>query len=207
MLFRSGYKSLAQIPAHRNRPVSLYVRHQLWNSANFANSARRRRLASQIQPALRQVSEATLHSFQNYCVQCLSVHPHKSFPPALMHSPSITKRCCLTGRSTGPIAAGRHLGFKSLAQMPARRNGPVSSNVRHHRKIMLTASIRLDETPRLTSTIRDLNYLQRILAIVLYRLERLCLPKPCYRIAFTLSALLPNRALNRTYCGGPAFGL
>ena len=36
----------------------------------------------------------------------------------------------LTIRSTGPIAAGRHLGYKSLAQMPARRNGPVSSNVR-----------------------------------------------------------------------------
>ena len=36
----------------------------------------------------------------------------------------------LTIRSTGPIAAGRHLGYKSLAQLPARRNGPVSSNVR-----------------------------------------------------------------------------
>ena len=36
----------------------------------------------------------------------------------------------LTTRSTGPIAAGRHLGYKSLAQMPTRRNGPVSSNVR-----------------------------------------------------------------------------
>ena len=34
----------------------------------------------------------------------------------------------LTIRSTGPIAACRHLGYKSLAQMPARRNGPFSSN-------------------------------------------------------------------------------
>ena len=85
-----------------------------------------------MQPALRQVSEPALHSFQNYCVQSLSVHPHKSVPPALMHSPSITKRCCLTGRSTGPIAAGRHLGYKSLAQTPARRNRPVSLYVRHH---------------------------------------------------------------------------
>ena len=41
-------------------------------------------------------------------------------------------RCGLTIRSTGPIAAGRHLGYKSLAQMPAHRNGPVSSNVSHH---------------------------------------------------------------------------
>ena len=38
----------------------------------------------------------------------------------------------LTIRSTGPIAAGRHLGYKSLAQMPTHRNGPVSSNVRPH---------------------------------------------------------------------------
>ena len=38
--------------------------------------------------------------------------------------------CGLTGRSTGPIAAGRHLGDKSLAQIPARRNGPVSYDVR-----------------------------------------------------------------------------
>ena len=41
-------------------------------------------------------------------------------------------QCRLTIRSTGPIAAGRHLGYKSLAQMPARRNRPVSSNVRPH---------------------------------------------------------------------------
>ena len=40
------------------------------------------------------------------------------------------KQCGLTIRSTGPIAACRHLGYKSLAQMPTRRNGPVSSNVR-----------------------------------------------------------------------------
>ena len=44
-----------------------------------------------------------------------------------------TQRRGLTIRSTGPIAAGRHLGCKSLAQMPAHRNGPVTSNVRHHR--------------------------------------------------------------------------
>ena len=41
--------------------------------------------------------------------------------------------CCLTWRSTGPIAAGRHLGYKSLAQIPARRNRPVSLYVRPHR--------------------------------------------------------------------------
>ena len=38
----------------------------------------------------------------------------------------------LTGRSTGPIAAGRHLGYKSLAQMPAYRNRPVTLYVRPH---------------------------------------------------------------------------
>ena len=43
-------------------------------------------------------------------------------------------RCRLTIRSTGPIAAGRHLGYKSLAQMPAHRNRPVTSNVSHHKR-------------------------------------------------------------------------
>ena len=40
------------------------------------------------------------------------------------------RKCRLTIRSTGPIAVGRHLGYKILAQMPAHRNVPVSSNVR-----------------------------------------------------------------------------
>ena len=44
------------------------------------------------------------------------------------------KPCRLTIRSTGPIAACRHLGYKSLAQMPAHRNGPVNSNVRPHQR-------------------------------------------------------------------------
>ena len=39
----------------------------------------------------------------------------------------------LTIRSTGPIAACRHLGYKSLSQIPAHRNGPVNSNVRRRR--------------------------------------------------------------------------
>ena len=45
----------------------------------------------------------------------------------LLHGPAQRR---LTIRSTGPIAACRHLGYKILAQMPAHRNGPVSSNVR-----------------------------------------------------------------------------
>jgi hypothetical protein len=32
----------------------------------------------------------------------------------------------ITRRSTGPIAAYRHLGYKTVAQMPPHRNGPVS---------------------------------------------------------------------------------
>jgi hypothetical protein len=32
----------------------------------------------------------------------------------------------ITRRSTGPIAAWRHLGYKTVAQMPPHRNGPVS---------------------------------------------------------------------------------
>ena len=42
------------------------------------------------------------------------------------------KRCGLTRRSTGPIAAGRHLGYKSISQIPAHRNRPVSLYVRPH---------------------------------------------------------------------------
>ena len=45
---------------------------------------------------------------------------------------AVSSRRGLTIRSTGPIAAGRHLGYKSLAQIPAHRNRPVSSNVRPH---------------------------------------------------------------------------
>ena len=43
----------------------------------------------------------------------------------------------LTPRSTGPIAACRHLGYKILAQIPAHRNGPVNSNVRHRKTIIV----------------------------------------------------------------------
>ena len=83
-----------------------------------------------------------LHRFE---WAALGFHRHNEF-----HQPSVSagsmktvhaslssrvrrsKWCGLTYRSTGPIAAGRHLGYISLAQMPARRNGPVSSNVRPH---------------------------------------------------------------------------
>ena len=41
----------------------------------------------------------------------------------------LSHQCWLTCRSTGPIAAGRHLGYKSLAQIPAHRNRPVSFDV------------------------------------------------------------------------------
>ena len=46
----------------------------------------------------------------------------------------------LTRRSTGPIAAGRHLGYKSLAQIPAHRNRPVSLYVRPHTETHLLYS-------------------------------------------------------------------
>ena len=43
-------------------------------------------------------------------------------------------QCCLTGRSTGPIVAGRHLGYKKPSPNPAHRKVPVSSNVRPHQR-------------------------------------------------------------------------
>ena len=59
----------------------------------------------------------------------------RSFPSSahLQHLHSKGFHCGLTRRLTRPIAAGRHLGYKSLAQTPARRNRPVSLYVRPHR--------------------------------------------------------------------------
>ena len=61
--------------------------------------------------------------FKHRCIGSRNaVFPVNSFTPC-------SKQCGLTIRSTGPIAAGRHLGYKSLAKTPARRNRPDSSNV------------------------------------------------------------------------------
>ena len=67
-----------------------------------------------------------------------AAHSHarhrRSFPSSahLLHLHSKGFHCGLTRRLTGPIAAGRHLGYKSLAQTPARRNRPVNLYVRPH---------------------------------------------------------------------------
>ena len=61
----------------------------------------------------------------------------------------------LTIRSTGPIAAGRHLGYKSLAQMPTHRNGPVSSNVRPQKYVNSKGQIHNSATPRTVRLVRD----------------------------------------------------
>ena len=64
----------------------------------------------------------------------------------------------LTTRSTGPIAAGRHLGYKSLAQMPTRRNGPVSSNVSHQsRKAVATRNSALTPSLRKQMNVASAN--------------------------------------------------
>ena len=55
-----------------------------------------------------------------------------SFPAHPLHLPSKGFHCGLTRRLTGPIAADRHLGYKSLAQTPPCRNRPVSLYVRAH---------------------------------------------------------------------------
>ena len=95
--------------------------------------------------SLAQSSRAALLRPANRKGQCSSeTHCHGS---TLLQSiqrsrnfaiPLSTVQCNLTIRSTGPIAAGRHLGYKSLAQMPARHNGPVSSNVRLHNPHLYT---------------------------------------------------------------------
>ena len=74
-----------------------------------------------------------LHRHSELCQPSASAGSMKTVHASLSFSVRRSKRCGLTHRSTGPIAACRHLGYKSLAQMPARRNGPVSSNVRRHK--------------------------------------------------------------------------
>ena len=77
----------------------------------------------------------------------------RSFIPAFVgdtdDSGKKIKRRGLTIRSTGPIAAGRHLGYKSLAQIPARRNRPVSSNVRPHRSQTVAHHLRRRQNSRI----------------------------------------------------------
>ena len=69
-------------------------------------------------PALHQAAAFAAHTL----ARVLQSHQH------LYSVPSLGLR--ITSRSTGPIAAGRHLGYKSLAQIPARLNRPVSLYVR-----------------------------------------------------------------------------
>ena len=75
----------------------------------------------------------SLHRHNEFHQPSASAGSMKTVHASLSFSVRRSKQCGLTHRSTGPIAACRHLGYKSLAQMPARRNGPVSSNVSHHR--------------------------------------------------------------------------
>ena len=83
-----------------------------------------------------------------------------NFPSSarLLHLHSKGFHCGLTRRLTGPIAAGRHLGYKSLAQTPARRNRPVSLYVRHHPEnaTNFINSARRDASPHKNGTQFDL---------------------------------------------------
>ena len=75
----------------------------------------------------------SLHRHNEFHQSSASAGSMKTVHASLSFGVRQSKWCGLTYRSTGPIAACRHLGYKSLAQMPARRNGPVSSNVRPRR--------------------------------------------------------------------------
>ena len=112
-------------------------------------------------------------------------------------------QCGLTIRSTGPIAAVRHLGYKSLAQMPAHRNGPVSSNVRPHLNPAfnrLAVLLQLSSHPSIQ--ISSISLKVQILS---------CSPPDHVErhrpITQTIRGVWPNPAFNRTHCGVPAFGL
>jgi uncharacterized protein len=61
--------------------------------------------------------------------------PNASAPRLVRQCPylKLARECGLTIRSTGPIAACRHLARHFiLGQIPSHHNGPVSSNVRPH---------------------------------------------------------------------------
>ena len=102
----------------------------------------------------------------------------------------------LTIRSTGPIAAGRHLGYKSLAQMPTHRNRPVSSNVRRHK-------IR----PRSVAKLLELKYPKERLIQEVARLQAKCKPDRLCSISMSqirlksLENLLKRNANGRPACG------
>ena len=81
-----------------------------------------------------------LHRHSELHQPSASAVPMKAVHASLSFGVRRSKWCGLTNRSTGPIAACRHLGYKSLAQMPARRNGPVSSNVRPRSPLAASAA-------------------------------------------------------------------
>ena len=61
--------------------------------------------------------------------------------PALLQRCTARSWCCLTGRSTGRIAACRHLARHFiLGQLSSRHNAPVSFNVRQHKMQTVPAS-------------------------------------------------------------------
>ena len=113
------------------------------NSFRFVVGASRRRAAP------RNQSSGAAHVAQYHLIgqrrplklqNCSELHQSRAsetkYPPCITlvsFSVMQIRRCGLTRRSTGPIAAGRHLGYKSLAQIPAHRNRPVSLYVRRHK--------------------------------------------------------------------------
>ena len=100
-----------------------------------------------------QVSNGNSGCARWRCNWCIGAIPTS---PKLHHE--CAAKCRLTIRSTGPIAAGRHLGYKSLAQMPTHRNGPVSSNVRPHKS---TSAPSLEITKHLMAAISAVSPLEQ----------------------------------------------
>ena len=118
-----GYKSLAQTPARRNRPVSLYVRPHPNASRSMPQSYGKCTLAV-------KSNSSSIPQRHTFCNRVATSNFAAAKALGSLHSSQPGRG--LTGRSTGPIAAGRHLGYKSLAQIPACRNGPFTFDVRHH---------------------------------------------------------------------------
>ena len=76
------------------------------------------------------------------------------------------KKSGLTIRSTGRYTACRHLGYKSLAQIPATCSAPVSSNVSHQPKYVRA----IRGTSQRIRGVRC--HLREVLAVARFRIQR-----------------------------------
>ena len=137
-----GLNKPSPYPAHHKIPVSSNVRPQLWISAHFVISARRRRLASQIckhgiefgKPHCATYRSTVLIVLKNFCVVTFGagheltrkyngVLPNWSLNRTLCGSPILGFKSLAQNRPTAKCRLARTLGV-SNCQVLCRPNTP-----------------------------------------------------------------------------------